>query len=362
MKIALVTGGTGKIGQVLVPELLKQKFRVRLFLRDKTTNLDSIISSLFTSSTPISLSTQTTISQMLHQNIEIFFGDITDYKSVSNAVLGVDYIFHLAAILHINNPHPSMYGQYYDVNVIGTKNIVDAALIAGVQRVILFSTISVYGVNSKDCSDSPSFLDSNKQIFYESSPVNPLTIYAKTKLLAEQYSYPCVTILRLASVYGSGVTGNYLRLIMAVRKGFFCIPVNSKGCSVNRTLIHEKDVVTGAILAATHPEAAGKIYNLTDGAIHSLEDIVRAVANAISVDVKIFKIPEKPLKIFSNIVCKYKHENIEKVASIINKLMENIAVDGKKIQVELGFQPKYNLKNGWYEVLEEDRKKLKYLR
>ncbi|MBF0375848.1 MAG: NAD-dependent epimerase/dehydratase family protein [Desulfamplus sp.] len=354
MKIALVTGATGKIGQVLVPELLRQQFRVRLFLRDKATNLDSIISSFFTSSTPISIFTQTNIFQMIHQNIEIFFGDITDYESVFNAVLGVDYIFHLAAILHINNPHPSMYGKYYDVNVIGTKNIVDAALRAGVQRVILFSTISVYGVSSTYCLSS----HSNKQIFYESSSLNPLTIYAKTKLLAEQYSLPCVTIIRLASVYGSRVTGNYLRLIRAVRKGFFCVPVNEKGYSVSRTLIYEKDVVTGAILAATHPKAAGKIYNLTDGAIHSLEDIVRAVANAISVDVKIFKIPEKPLKQFSNIFCRYKHGNIDKIASIINKLMENIAVDGKKIQVELGFQPKYNLHNGWFDALEEERKKL----
>ncbi|MBF0241432.1 MAG: NAD-dependent epimerase/dehydratase family protein [Desulfamplus sp.] len=319
MKTALVTGATGKIGRLLVPELLRQNFRVRLFLRKKST-----ISS---------------------PNLDIFYGDITDYQSVAAAVSGVDYIFHLAALLHISNPKASMYGKFYAVNVVGTKNIVDAAICAGVKRVILFSTISVYGV-----TPSNSYEYVNK-VFSESSPANPLTIYAKTKLLAEQYQASCVTVLRLASVYGTQVTGNYLRLIEAVKRGFFIIPVDKNGSSVNRTLIHENDVVAGAIYVATHPQAAGKIYNLTDGYVHSLEDIIRAIANGLPLDIKILKISKEPLKIIVDFLQKYRGNNIEKIAFYIDKLMENIAVDGQKIQKELGFKPKYNLQNGWYHAL-----------
>ncbi len=372
IKTALVTGATGKIGRLLTKELLRQNFRVRLFLRDRTVNFQSIFS--------CSIEPSSTIVQP-NPNIEIFFGEITDYHSVVAAVSGVDYIFHLAALLHINNPHPSMYGKYYDVNVIGTKNIVDAASKAGVKRVVIFSTISVYGTNI------PNYLHSNKEIFSdiqtfsEVSPVNPLTIYAKTKLLAEQYCSSNVTVLRIASVYGTHMAGNYLRLIQAVRRGFFSIPVNNKGLSVYRTLIHEKDVVSGAILAATHPEAAGRTYNLTDGEIHSLEDIVKAIADALSVKVFIFNSPERVIRSVANLldilnkkiiqpytdqaynnksVYIYRiinkiNNSIEKALYSFDKLTENIAIDGYKIQRELGFQPKYNLQSGWSDALVKQR-------
>jgi len=337
MKRALVTGATGKIGPLLVAELLRQQFRVRLFLRDRSA------------------------ASAFPPDVELFYGDITDYPAVLAAVSGSDAVFHLAALLHINNPSPSLYYRYHQINVTGTSNVVDASFVAGVERVVLFSTISVYGEGSP-C-----------QIFSERSPVNPMTIYAETKRLAEKIaqersmdsSAPTrVTILRLAAVYGTRVAGNYLRLVQAVRRGFVCIPVQAPDSSAAvRTLIHENDVVSGAILAATHPAAAGKIYNLTDGALHRLDEIINAVADALRVEVSILRVPEKPLKRLSDFIHSHhhiisKHEimqplghNIEKAACMIDKLMENSAVDGQKIERELGFKPKYNLKMGWDHAL-----------
>ncbi|MBF0469516.1 MAG: NAD-dependent epimerase/dehydratase family protein, partial [Desulfamplus sp.] len=152
MKTALVTGATGKIGPLLVAELLRQKFKIRILLKRRPTNF-----------IPISPT-----------DVEIFYGDITDYSSVFAAVSGVDYVFHLAALLHINNPPPSMYDLYHDVNVIGTQNIIEASFRSGVERVVFFSTISVYGAGLPG------------QIFYETSQARPMTIYAQTKLLAEK--------------------------------------------------------------------------------------------------------------------------------------------------------------------------------
>ncbi|MBF0204422.1 MAG: NAD-dependent epimerase/dehydratase family protein [Desulfamplus sp.] len=409
-KKALVTGATGKIGPLLVNELLRQNFRVRLLLRQSPASPNL----------------------MWHPDVEISWGDITDYPAVLDAVSGVNYVFHLAALLHLNTPPASIHARYYEVNVIGTQNIIDASFRANVKRVVIFSTISVYGKGTY------------KNIFSETSPVNPLTIYAKTKFLAEKKvwekvhenieanieanidanieanlqekvqenlrenlhkkvpershknnissnSSTCVTILRLASVYGRHMTGNYLRLIQAVRAGFFCIPVRNKDLSfyINcysgnhrylsklniankvglnggalRTLIHEDDVVSAAILAATHPEAAGKTYNLTDGNFHSLEEVVQAIADALCVRVKILKIPQKLFKKLSDFIHMYNHkikkapgknikkeDYIEKIAFAIDKLMENVVVDGSKIQTELGFKPRYNLKNGWNHAL-----------
>ncbi len=372
-KRALVTGATGKIGPLLVAELLRQNFKVRVLLRRESAYTSD--SSLFINNrNSLALSVSAFKSSF---DVETAWGDITDYNAVLAAASDADYIFHLAALLHINNPSASMYGKYYDINVIGTKNIVDAALKSGVGRVVIFSTISVYGAGSFYGKISPEHLYSeqksqsdrdifsykpiclNKDIFFESSPINPLTIYAKTKALAEQYISDSVTVLRIASVYGTRVTGNYLRLVQAVQRGVFAIPVNDKGLSVYRTLIHEDDVAAGAILAAEHPLAGGRIYNLTDGEIHSLEDIINAIADAVCVNVKILKIHEKHIKNLINFIRKYNLDaypnilstNIKKALFAVDKLMENSAVDGQKIQSELGFKPKYNLKSGWQNAL-----------
>ncbi len=357
---ALVTGATGKIGQILVLELIKQNFKVRVLLRKGSISLSDSSISVRSSSTNYCNADQNCPHSLLSSDVEIAWGDITDYQTVLTAASGVDYIFHLAALLHINNPSTSLYRKYYDINVIGTKNVVDASLEVGVKRVVFFSTIAVYGPNSIDYLHLDkavypySQIVSNQDIFSESSPVNPLTIYSKTKALAEKYQSPSVTILRLASVYGSRVTGNYLRLIEAVKRGFFVIPVNEKGVSVYRTLIHENDAVAGAILAATHPAAAGKIYNLTDGDIHSLEDIVKAIADALCVKLKILKIDGNPIRKVAALIRRYHtiddsrlNLSIEKVLSVVDKLMENVVVDGHKIQLELGFKPQYSLQTGW---------------
>ncbi|MBF0259276.1 MAG: NAD(P)-dependent oxidoreductase [Desulfamplus sp.] len=352
MRTTLVTGATGKIGPLLVAELLRHKFRVRILLKNRSTSFIPIKKT----------------------DVEIFYGDITDYSSVLTAVSGVDYVFHLAALLHINNPPPSMSARYHDVNVIGTQNVIEASFISGVERVVFFSTISVYGAGLPG------------QIFYETSQVRPMTVYAQTKLLAEskslgkffslnegknkEYSLyskkvPDVTILRLASVYGARVTGNYRLLIQAVKKGFFCIPVsdiNTRGAV--RTLIHEEDVVSAAIIAATHKASAGKIYNLTDGGIHSLEEIVKSIASALSVKIRIYKISDKPFQRISSFIhsCQKVDQpflkNIEHAAFMLEKLVENVAVDGYKIQSELGFKPKYSLKNGWQHSLTKCRANL----
>lgn len=339
----LVTGATGKIGPLLIAELLRRKYEVRVLVRRLP-------------STPFSggaCQCQTI------DGVELFYGDITDFDSLGRAMAGTTLVFHLAALLHVNNPHPSMHGRYHDINVTGTWNVLKASMQAGVKRVVLFSTISVYGPGAWD------------QVFFENSCLNPVTIYSRSKTLAEELACrvntqcgkkPLVTILRLASVYGTRVAGNYQRLIKAVRKGFFPILVSSdhhgaeKG--VLRTLIHEQDAVAGAILAALHPEAAGKIYNLTDGTAHHLSDIVQCMADALSKEVVLLKVPASPLRKTAETIS-YMQDHMPhvlgrpmgRIAHVLDKLMENIVVDGAKMQKELGFMPQYDLNRGWYQAL-----------
>ena len=72
-------------------------------------------------------------------------GDVADQVAVQSAMQGVDAVVHMAALLHIVNPPPELREKYERVNIGGTATVVEAAIKAGVKRVVLFSTIAVYG-------------------------------------------------------------------------------------------------------------------------------------------------------------------------------------------------------------------------
>ncbi|MCJ7493141.1 MAG: NAD-dependent epimerase/dehydratase family protein, partial [Deltaproteobacteria bacterium] len=168
---------------------------------------------------------------MFPQSVGVLFGDVTDKAAVQPAMQGVDAVVHLAALLHIVNPPPELREKYERVNVGGTATVVEAVIRAGVKRVVLFSTIAVYG-------------PSNGQILNEDSATHPDTFYAQTKLAAEQIVFhakgadgqPLGTVLRLGAVYGSRIKGNYERLTRALARHCFI----SIGNGFNRrTLVYD---------------------------------------------------------------------------------------------------------------------------
>ena len=121
-----------------------------------------------------------------------------------HAMQGVDAVVHMVALLQIVNPPPELREKYERINVGGTARVVEAAIKAGVRRVVLFSTIAVYGP-SDGC------------VLNEMSPTHPDTFYEQTKRAAEQIvlnargadDQPLGTVLRLGAVYGSRIKGNY---------------------------------------------------------------------------------------------------------------------------------------------------------
>jgi len=161
---------------------------------------------------------------------------------------GVDAVVHLAALLHIVNPPPELCEKYERVDVGGTATVVDAAIAAGVKRVLLASTIAVYG-------------PSGSRVLDEESAAAPDTFYGQTKLAAEQIvlaarranGQPLGTVLRFGAVYGARIKGNYRRLVQAlVRSRFVAVGDGSN----RRTLIYHKDVARAAVLAVSQPAAA----------------------------------------------------------------------------------------------------------
>lgn len=117
--LALVTGGTGFVGSHIARALLERGYRVRL-LRRTTSRLDAVAD----------------------LDCEHAVGDVMDPPSLLDAMQGVDWVFHVAAVADYWRNEP---GRIYQVNVDGTRNVLHAAQASGVKRVIFTSSAAAMG-------------------------------------------------------------------------------------------------------------------------------------------------------------------------------------------------------------------------
>lgn len=317
----LVTGATGVIGSRLIRWLRENACRIRILSRRCPTKV------------------------VFPFPVEWMQGDITNRAVIRQAVQNIDTVFHLAAKLHINMPPDALKGEYERVNVRGTGVLADAARAAGVKRVVFFSTINVYGRN-----------DGNS-LLHESSAADPLTVYARTKLKAEQVVLSGATgvVLRLAAVYGPGMKGNYPCLLQALEKGLFLMPGDGNN---RRTLVHVDDVCRAALLAATHPLAPGQVFNVTDGRTHTLNEIVGAMCMALGRSYPRYHIPESSVRFVLRgwkFIETCAHCRLPLGSDAVAKLLEDAAVEGEKIRTMLGFAPQYDLVHGWHDCVQRMR-------
>lgn len=133
-KILLVTGGTGSFGKAIVSKFIKTKIKeIRIFSRDELKQDDM---------------------RKVYKNekLKFYIGDVRDYDSVLSAMRGVDYVFHAAALKQVPSCefHPL---QATKTNVIGTENVLEAAIVCNARRVICLSTDkAVYPINAMGIS------------------------------------------------------------------------------------------------------------------------------------------------------------------------------------------------------------------
>ena len=129
-KILLITGGTGSFGNAVLNRFLHTAIKeIRIFSRDEKKQEDMRI-------------------RLKNDKVKFYIGDVRDYNSVSFAMSGVDYIFHAAALKQV----PSC--EFYPIeavrtNVLGTENVLNAAVANNVRKVIVLSTDkAVYPINA----------------------------------------------------------------------------------------------------------------------------------------------------------------------------------------------------------------------
>lgn len=234
----LVTGGAGYIGSVLCQKLLGLGYHVRI--------LDTLLFGI----EPI----QTLLP---HQNVELIMGDIRHIETLERTVFGVDRIVHLAAV--VGDPacalKPTMA---ITSNYFGTKTLIEIAKSYRVKQFIFASSCSVYGANGDG-------------YLSETSPIQPLSLYAETRLKSErdiislQGDGFSPTILRLATVYGLSPRMRFdlvVNLLTAHAVTQRRIQIN--GPSQWRPFVHVEDAAEAFVRVLRTPSdhVAGEIFNV----------------------------------------------------------------------------------------------------
>lgn len=133
-KVLLITGGTGSFGNAVVEHLLHSDFaEIRVFSRDEKKQEDMRLA-------------------LRHDKLKFYIGDVRDYDSVHDALRGVDYVFHAAALKQV--PSCEFYPmEAVRTNVLGAENVMRAAIAQGVRRCVVLSTDkAVYPINAMGMS------------------------------------------------------------------------------------------------------------------------------------------------------------------------------------------------------------------
>lgn len=321
MKI-LVTGGTGFTGSALVHRLLDLGHTVVAL--DYRPGLDT--------------------DRLRERGAVVHLGSVTDRTMVNRVMDGVDVVHHLAAAFReLNVPR----SHYHAVNVDGTRNVLDAALEHGVRRFINCSTCGVHG----NVASPPAG---------EDAPITPADYYQQTKYEAEplvqEYAargLPAVT-LRPAAIYGPGDPERFFMIFRRVARGRF--PMFGSG----RTLYHPlyiDNLVDAFLLAQDSSESSGRPYLIADAEYHSIETIVRRVAAALDVEVRIPHYPVLPLVVAGHVVekaCKPFGITPPIFPRRVDWFRQNRAFDISRARAELGYRPEVDLDEGlrrtaaWY--------------
>ncbi|NWA81906.1 polysaccharide biosynthesis protein [Pseudomonas sp. D2002] len=133
-KVLMITGGTGSFGNTVLKRFLDTQVKeIRVFSRDEKKQEDMRIA-------------------LGNDKVKFYIGDVRDYASISQAMVGVNYIFHAAALKQV--PSCEFYPmEAVKTNVLGTENVLNAAIANNVERVVVLSTDkAVYPINAMGIS------------------------------------------------------------------------------------------------------------------------------------------------------------------------------------------------------------------
>lgn len=323
---ALVTGADGFIGSHLTEELVRRGYQVRAF---------SFYNSFGT------CGWLDTLPADIKDEIEIINGDIRDPHGVNETVLGMDTVFHLAALIAIPYSYQSP-DSYVDTNVKGTLNILQAARRLETQKLLITSTSEVYG--------SADYVPID-----ESHPKKAQSPYAATKIGADQlalsfyrsYSLP-VTIVRPFNTYGPRQSARAVipTIISQLLAGIE--EINLGSLTPTRDFNFIKDTVNGFIEIQQCENTIGEEINIASGKEISIGDLANELIRQINPDAKIV-CDEKRLRPQKSEVTRLLGSN-EKLKKLTGWEQEYSLSEGLKYTIRWMKKNQNRYQADWYQI------------
>jgi nucleoside-diphosphate-sugar epimerase len=319
----LVTGATGFTGGHLARHLASEGHRVAALVRPK--------------SLPRAASLEA-------DGIELRVGDLADAAAVRRAVEGSVVVYHIAATYREAGQSDAAYAQ---INVEGTRHVLEAARDAGVRRVVHCSTGGVHGHIEQPPAN-------------EDAPFAPGDVYQRTKLEAEQLAAAFgrrerveVVVARPIGIYGPGDT-RFLKMFRGLARGRF--PMLGRG-DVFYHLTYIDDLVRGFQLCGEVPGAAGRTYLLAGPEYTTLKQLVAIVAEELGVAPPRIHLPVWPVWLLGALceaVCVPLGIEPPLYRRRVDFYRKSRAFDTTRARKELGYNPAIDLRTGirrtaaWY--------------
>ena len=321
MKV-LVTGGTGFTGSALVFRLLELGHEVKTIDYKKGICHD----------------------ELTRKGANVVIGSITDKELVAESTKGSELVFHVAAAfreLDVPDEH------YYDVNVNGTRYVMEAAKKHNVKKVVYCSTQGVHGHINNPPGD-------------ENSPIAPEDYYQQTKYEGELVVQEFIkeglkaTILRPTAIYGPGDPERFFMIFKRAKKGAF--PMFGQGQTFYHP-VYIDNLVDAFILSMDETKGNGETYIIADENYYPIKELVTRVGKALDIPVKIKYYPITPLIIAGHVcekVCKPFGIAPPIFPRRVDWFRQVRAFKIDKAKKGLGYQPKVGIDEGlrntakWY--------------
>ena len=306
----LITGAGGHIGNVLVKHLYKKGHRdLRLFVQPKED-----------------------VSYIEKYAEEIVRGDICDSLAVSAAVRGCEYVFHLAGLVEISGVRKK---KVFDVNVGGTRNVVNACLEKKVKRLLHVS--SVHALREPKQGSIDETLDP------DISRLNGA--YAKSKAMATIEVMNAIQKgLDAVIVFPSGIIGPYdfkSSYTGSAIKGYISAKKTQYYFDGKYDFVDVRDAVDGIYRAFRFGEK-GQGY-IISGSVSSLEEIIKAVEQSTGNEIKRKRVPAllvKAAAVFAPVYYMMARKKPVLSKYAVDVLMGNSQISCSKAQEKLGYKPR----------------------
>ncbi len=316
-RTALVTGGSGYFGSLLVTKLLERGYAVRVFdINPPDESLSSV---------------------------EAVIGDIRDLSAVTAACSGIRYVFHNVAQVPLAKDRK----LFQSVNCGGTRNLLEASKIQGVQKVVYTSSSAVFGIPDKNPVT-------------EGTAPKPLEAYGAAKLegenLCQQYRKIGldVTIIRPRTIIGHGRLGIFQILFEWVYNGQN-IPVLGRGDNIYQ-FVHADDLADACILAGERRGAT--LYNCGTDKYCTMRETLEELCKHAGTGSNVKSIPMWPAEVGMRLTGAMGLSPLGPYHALMYG--RSLYFDIRKAQAELNWRPAYSNAEmfkqsyDWYVIHRED--------